>query len=295
MKNIEKNIGGDVRIGENVMKKKEPPMGPRWKRVLKSMGRMFLMFVLIIGAAYWWNPQKVHYPSRKAPENNPKIDPESSRLFSKGTRVAVVVGHPDDAEFFISGTLLKLHDAGAVITLIVVTDGDKSYYPPFTTNVDENRKVRHQEQTDASSHYGANVVFLGGPDGRYDPDEPVLRSKLKSALDEVKPDYIIAFDPEYLPRIQHRDHENSGRAALELAPGTSAKWILLFASMARNTFVDTSKYWDQRSDLIAIHKSQFAGEKLMLIRGTLLDKEMKEGEEAGFELAEGFRAVRLKD
>ena len=279
---------------KKVMRKKEPPTGPRWKRVLKSIGRMLLMFLVIVGGAYWWNPQKVHYPPKRAPSNFPRIDPDSAKLFSSGTNVAVVVGHPDDAEFFISGTLLKLHDAGAKVTLIVVTDGDKSYYPPFTTNVAENRRVRRQEQTDATANYGT-VVFLGGPDGRYDPDEPVLRGKVKAALDDAMPDYVITFDPEYLPLVQHRDHENSGRAAFELAPKTTAKWILLFATTAKNYFVDTSKYWDKRSQLIAIHKSQFSGEKLTLIRGTLYEKEMNDGEVAGFELAEGFRAVKLRD
>lgn len=253
------------------------------------------MFFLIVGGAYWWNPQKLHYPVKKAPENFPKVDPDSVKLFAKDTRVTVVVGHPDDAEFFISGALLKLNEIGAKITLIVVTDGDKSFYPPFTTNVLENRRVRRQEQTDASAAYGAKVVFLGGPDGRYDPDEPKLRSKLKAAIDETDPEYLITFDPEYLPQVQHRDHENSGRATLELATQTSAKWILLFATNAKNYYVDTSKYWPERSRIVAIHKSQFYGEKLDWVRGTLFEREMNDGEAAGFELAEGFRAIKLRD
>jgi LmbE family N-acetylglucosaminyl deacetylase len=277
------------------MRKKEPPTGPSWKRVLKSVGRMLLMFCIIVGGAYWWNPQKVHFPLKKAPANSPKVDPDSAKLFGENTRVTVVVGHPDDAEFYISGTLLKLHDAGAQITLIVVTDGDKSYYPPFLTNVDENRRTRRQEQIEASTSYGAQVVFLGGPDGRYDPDEPELRAKLKGAIDESNPEYILAFDSEYVPSVQHRDHENSGRAATELASNTSAKWLLLFSTNWNNYHVDTSKYWERRSKLVAIHKSQFYGDKLTMIRGMLFEKSMNDGEEVGIELAEGFRAVRLRD
>lgn len=281
------------------MRKSEPPTGPRWKRALGFCGRvlkLLLIVLIVVGLpVYFWNPQKIHYLAKRHPVNYPKIDPDSAKLFSNGSRVTVVVGHPDDAEFFISGALLKLHDAGAKITVLVVTDGDKSYYPSFMTNIGENRRVRHQEQIDASANYGAQVVFLGGPDGRYNPDEPVLRGKLKSALDDTKPDYILAFDPEYLPLVQHRDHENSGRAAVELASGTTAKWILLYATTAKNYFVDTSKYWDGRARLIAIHKSQFSGSKLELVRGTLFERELSDGEEGGFELAEGFRAIKLKD
>ena len=265
--------------------------------MLRSLGRIMLLFVLVVffcgGGAYLWNPQKLHYPPRKKPADFPKVDPDSERLFSPGTKITVVTGHPDDTEYFISGALLKMHDAGAKITLIVVTDGDKSYYPPFTTNVEENRRVRKLEQEEAGKHYGATVVMLGGPDGRYNPDEPVLRKKLEDAMVESKPDYVITFDSEYLPLVQHRDHENSGRAATELAPKTSAKWLLLFASTAKNYYVETGKYWTQRSELVAIHKSQFYGAKLDMIRGNLMEREMSDGEEAGVDMAEGFRAVKL--
>ena len=277
------------------MKRKEPPTGPRWKRVLKSVGRMLVMFLAFVGGAYWWNPQKLHYPRKKAPVNFPKIDTDIIGGLGDGNRLTVVVGHPDDAEYYISGTLLRANMNKVKITLIVVTDGDKSFYPPFTTNVEENRHVRHQEQLAASAGYNANVVFLGGPDGRYNPDEPELRTKLKTAIEQSNPDVLLAFESEYLPTVQHRDHENSGRAALELAPNTSAKWILLFASTAKNYYCETSKFWEARSQLVAKHASQFSGEKLELVRGTLLDKEMSDGEEAGFELAEGFRAIKLKD
>lgn len=272
---------------------------PRWTRALKFVGRILKLLVIVVVSIgvplYLWNPQRIHYPGKKHASLYPKIAPNEAKLFADGTRISVVVGHPDDAEYFISGVLLKLHETGAKITLIVVTDGDKSYYPSFLTNAEENRRVRRQEQIDASSNYEAKVVFLGGPDGRYNPDEPVLRTKLKVALDDSKPDYILAFDPEYLPFVQHRDHENSGRAALELAAGTTAKWVLLYATTAKNYFVDTSKYWDDRSRLIAIHKSQFNGTKLEMIRGTLFERELSDGEEGGFELAEGFRAIKLKD
>lgn len=278
---------------------KEKPTGPLWKRILRSLGRIIVLLFLTLffcgGGFYLWNPQKLHYPRKKPPADYPKVDPDSAKLFTKGTQVTVVAGHPDDTEFFISGALMKLHDAGVKITVIVVTDGDKSYYPPFTTNVDENRKVRRQEQIDASARYGANVIFLGGPDGRYDPDEPVLRKKLEDAMVATKPDYVVTFDSEYLPTVQHRDHENSGRAGLELAPKTSAKWVLLFASMAKNYYVDTSKYWTQRTELVAIHKSQFYGAKLPMIIGMLMEREIDDGQAAGVEMAEGFRAIKLRD
>ena len=260
---------------------------PIWKRIARSS----LMLLGIVGGLYAWNPQRLHYFAK--PVTLPKTDPESANLFKKGNRVTVVVGHPDDAEFFISGTLLKLHHAGAAITLIVVTDGDKSYYPWFLTNAEENRKVRRAEQEEASKAYGGKVVFLGGPDGRYDPDEKELRAKLLAAIKESKPDYLLSFDDEYVLKVQHRDHENSGRATREIAPQTGAKWLLLFATYAPTYWVDTTGTWDKRAQLLAVHKSQFYGEKLGLIQGTVFDKALTEGEKIGKETAESFRAMRI--
>lgn len=249
------------------------------------------MLLGIVGGIYAWNPQRLHYFAK--PVAIPKLDPDSKSLFTNGTRVTVVVGHPDDAEFYISGSLLKLHEKGAEITLIVVTDGDKSYYPWFLTNAEDNRRARRAEQTKASSAYNATVIFLGGPDGRYDPDEKTLRAKLLSAIQDSKPDYLLAFDDEYVLKVQHRDHENSGRATRELAPQTGARWLLLFATFAPSYWIDTSGTWDKRAELLAVHKSQFYGEKLQLIQGTILDKATTEGEKIGAETAESFRAIPL--
>jgi LmbE family N-acetylglucosaminyl deacetylase len=255
--------------------------------------RILTLLVVVLGGLYWWNPQKIHYPSKPIPNPNPRVDPDSKQMFAKGTRVTVVAGHPDDTEFYISGTLLKLAKAGAKITIIVVTDGDKGYYPPFTTNVEDNRRVRQAEQVEAGKAYDATVEMLGGPDGRYNPDEPELREKLKQAMIASKPDYMIAFESDYLPRIQHRDHANSGKAASELAKDTSAKWLLLFSTRANNYCVDTTGTWTKREELLAIHKSQFYGERLSRVRAMVMERAFELGEVIGTETAEGFRAVKL--
>jgi LmbE family N-acetylglucosaminyl deacetylase len=272
---------------------KSNPQQKIFVRILRSAMRVNGTVLLIVFTAYWWNPQKIYYPRKPIPNPNPKIDPDSQQLFSKNARVTVVAAHPDDPEFYISGTLLKLYEAKAKIKLIVVTDGDKGYYPPFTTNVDENRRVRRLEQIEAAKAYGAEVVFLGGPDGRYSPDEPNLKDKLRSALINSRPDYIFAFESTYLPLVQHRDHANTGKATLELAGSTNARWLLLYATTADNYYVDTSGLWEKRERLLAIHKSQFYGEKLEQIKLMVQSRAFEDGEVIGTEMAEGFRAVKL--
>lgn len=274
------------------MKKQDAKVLSRKQKFLRSLLRIFGMVIFIVLGIYLWNPQRVHFGEpRKMPPINHGIT--ESNFIKRDTRITVVVGHPDDAEFFVSGTLLKLHEAGAKITLILVTDGDKGYYPFFLTNAEENRRIRRQEQRDASAAYGAELVFLGGADGRYNPDETELRAKLLEAMKASKPDYILTFDSECLPQIQHRDHENLGRAASELAKETSAKALLLFATTSPNFTVDTSKYWPTREKLLAVHKSQFYDDKLEMIKGMVHTRTIEAAEDTNFELGEAYRVVPL--
>jgi LmbE family N-acetylglucosaminyl deacetylase len=275
-------------------KEKKIKKGTKVQRFFKSLARIVIALVVIIGGIYAWNPQKLHYPRKKAPLYNPPVDPGSLLMFSKYSRITAVTAHPDDSEVGISGTLLKLHKAGAEITLIVVTDGDKSYYTRLFTNAEENRVVRHAEQEEASKAYGAKVVFLGGADGRYDPDEPDLRSKLRQALIDSKPTHILAFDPVYLPTIQHRDHENTGKAVADLASETTAKYLLHYSTMAPNFWVDTTGFWDERVRLLGVHKSQFYGEKLERIKGMVYRWTSDAAEHTKGETAEAFRVVPLR-
>jgi LmbE family N-acetylglucosaminyl deacetylase len=275
------------------MKKRDAKVLTRKQKFLRSLLRIFGTVFLILFGVYFWNPQRVHFgePKKMPPINHGITE---ANFIKKDTRVTVVVGHPDDAEFYISGTLLKLHEAGAKITLILVTDGDKGYYPFFLTDAAENRRVRRQEQRDASAAYGAELVFLGGPDGRYDPDEPTLRAKLLEVMKASKPDYVLTFDAECIIRVQHRDHENAGRAATELAGETTAKALLLFAGTSPNFVVDTSKYWPTREKLLAIHKSQFYDDKLEMIKGMVYSRTIDAAEDYKFELGEAYRVVPLR-
>ena len=62
---------------------------------------------LLVGF-YYYQPNRIDFIPRSLPKNNPRLDPDSKNLFKKGTRVAIVTAHPDDAEFFLGGTLTML-------------------------------------------------------------------------------------------------------------------------------------------------------------------------------------------
>ena len=56
----------------------------------------------------------------------PLLTPEKIGLFAQGRRIMIVARHPDDAEFFLGGTLTRAHEAGATIRLVAMTNGDKA-------------------------------------------------------------------------------------------------------------------------------------------------------------------------
>jgi LmbE family N-acetylglucosaminyl deacetylase len=242
---------------------------------------------------YLYQPQRIDFLPRPVPDHNPRIDPDSARLFSAGTRVAVVAAHPDDTEFFLGGTLTKLAQSGAKVLLIVCTDGDKGYYPWFLTNADENRRVRRLEQLEAARAYGAEVIFLAKPDGRLHADQELIR-QLQFSLKEFDPEYLLAFDPDYPPRVQHSDHLQSGIAAIEaLKQLPKVRWLLRYSTHAPNFYLDVTPFWPEKERLLAVHRSQFNGNRLAKIKRMLRSWAHEDGRAIGADLAESIRVEAL--
>lgn len=240
---------------------------------------------------YRWQPQRIaFFPAE--PPMGPRIDPDAKRLFSKEARIALVVAHPDDAEFYLGGSLLRLHRAGATIRVFCLTDGDKGYYPPGFTDVAANRRVRRVEQTTASAKYGAQVEYFALPDGRLQ-DSPEVRERLLAALTAFRPEWILAFDPEFPPRIQHSDHLAAGRIAEAIAPRVpGARWLLRYSTRGGEFAIDTSEQWDEKWALLMVHASQFSG-KRERIEGLVRGRDEAGGRRFGYALAEPFRVLRL--
>jgi len=250
----------------------------------------------LIGLAWGfmaYQPMAFDITPRPAPKASPKIDPDAQRLFAKGTRVVVVTAHPDDSEYYIGGTLLKLQQAGAEVSQVVLTDGDKGYYP--WEDAAKNRKIRRAEQLEASRTWGAQELhFLGFPDGRLQTSEEVV-AKLAQTLQKLRPEYVLAFDDEYPPRVSHQDHRRSGtvaRAAVQKVP--TVRWTLLFNTRAVDFAIDVSEVWEKRKELLAIHRSQFQGEKLQGVQYAIEEAAMNDAEKSEGTYAEGYRALRVE-
>lgn len=248
--------------------------------------------VALMVGFYYYQPNRIDFIPRQPPTNNSPVDPDSNHLFAKGTKVAIVTAHPDDAEFFLGGTLTRLGAAGAEVTLIVCTSGDKSYYP--WENGRDLAKVREGEQLKAFGRWhGSWLYFLHFPDGRLRANGE-LKRRVLGLLQKAQPEYILAFDGEYPPRISHGDHRAAGEAVEAIAGQTSAKWLMRFQTSAPNYAVDISDQWEEKKKLLAIHASQFA-HKLEGITNMVEDMAIRDGEFANTTYAEGLRCTKLRD
>ena len=278
-------------------------MPAKWKRRLLYGA---LGFTLGAAALYWYVPLEFTlFP--KTPPDVPVTKLDIATAFPKGTRVVLVAAHPDDAEFYLGATLPQLRDAGAVLSLVVATDGDKGYYP--FEDAEKNRRVRDAEQTEAAKAWGAtDVTFLHLPDGRLHSGDP-LESLVQAQLERLKPDVILAFEDEYPPIRQHSDHLRTGEAVTAVLSNLkNVRAVARFSTRAPNRVADATETWKEKLRLMRLHKSQFdtprnglfdrligrAGKNpFAFIRGLVESFARADGAKVGVEYGEGLRWTDL--
>lgn len=259
-----------------------------WKRIGIALG---VLAIAILGF-YFWQPYRIDLIEYRPDKPLPRIPIEQVGLLEPGRRVLVVTGHPDDEAYYIGGTLFALKEKGARVKLVVLTNGDKGYYP--FSDSEGLARIRKEEEREGASLIGAEaVVFFDEPDSRTTVDDELV-IKLMREIDSFKPETILTFDPEYRRRLSHRDHRAAGEATVQAARKARFHgWMMLFSTLGPNTAVDVYPYWNQVDRLLAVHKSQFHGERLVRIRKSVLAWAEEAGAEFGPILAEAFRAVKM--
>jgi LmbE family N-acetylglucosaminyl deacetylase len=258
-----------------------------WVRIVRTFG----LTVVILGVFYKWQPYVYDFISRNPP-HSPKMAFASFDILKKDSRVLVVTAHPDDDAFYIGGTLLRLKKSGATIQNVVLTNGDKGF--EFFVNSDKVSKLRQAEQRASSSFYGAqNPIFLGERDGRTKMSDRLVE-RMKVEIRRFKPTAIICFDNEFPRRWSHRDHRNSGRAAVEAAKELGFKsWILMFETLAPNTACDIESVWLDKMALFSRYPRQYTPKKMPMVQGAAANYAYQTGIQFGMTFGEPFRAIRF--
>ena len=106
----------------------------------------------------------------------------------------VIMAHPDDPEFFCGGTVALWCAAGAEVSYLILTNGNKGSDDPKMTP-EKLTAIRREEQQAAAEVLGVKrVIYLDEPDGELQPTLD-LRQRVVAEIRRYKPHTVIAPDP----------------------------------------------------------------------------------------------------
>jgi LmbE family N-acetylglucosaminyl deacetylase len=230
-------------------------------------------------------------------------------------RVLAVGAHPDDIEFGAGGTLAKWTQEGAVLTLVVVTDGSKGTWDPEADPAAVSAR-RKSEQRAAAEELGATgVAFLDRPDGELEYSL-ALREEIAGWIRRERPDVLFTHDPWQRYQL-HPDHRITGLLTVDavvaardplfyrdqLVAGVThhrPEAVLLWSADEPNHWEDIGDTLDRKVAALLCHSSQ--GETTMggiqdsaAARRAFSDRVQswaeRAGEATGFQAGEAFRRL----
>ena len=199
--------------------------------------------------------------------------------WSNVKRVLVILAHPDDPDFICGGTTALMARQGIEVTYMILTNGDKGNHNPNITR-EQLIAMRKIEQRAACDVAGVqNVIFMGEEDG-FLQSTPELRKRVVRELRRIRPDLIIATDPDRYfvgdGYINHPDHRNAGLVAIDaIFPASDnpmfypdladegyhphkIKQLYVHGHPNANVRIDISAVIEQKIDAILCHKTQIA-------------------------------------
>jgi LmbE family N-acetylglucosaminyl deacetylase len=225
------------------------------------------------------------------------------------TYMMVVTPHPDDAEFGVAGTVVRLTREGKKVVYVVCTNGDKG-------TSDRNMKpealvkIREREQLAAAKLLGVSKVeFLRFPDQGLE-DSHEFRKALVRLIRRYRPEVVVTASP-YRRYMWHRDHRITGQVVMDavfpyardhlsypelLEEGLQphkVKEVWLWAEDNANYRSDITDTWEIKMKALGCHQSQVKDiPPEMRERMREWARTMAEGED--FELAEAFYRIEMR-
>jgi len=223
--------------------------------------------------------------------------------------VLAVGAHPDDVEFLMAGTLIRLRELEFEVHVATMTDGDMG---SMELSREEIGRIRLKEAENAAKTIGATYHYLGLHDFDIYFDEKTRRAAA-GLLRKVNPSIVLTNSPQdYLP-----DHEITGELIRDACfcapvpnwetprgePMAEVPWLYyadaiegkdIFGNpIPAGMYVDISGVIEKKAEMLKCHTSQ----REWLLKHHKIDQyieSMKEwskrrGREAGMEYAEAFR------
>jgi LmbE family N-acetylglucosaminyl deacetylase len=225
--------------------------------------------------------------------------------------VLAVYAHPDDPEISAGGTLARWADAGAAVSLLITTRGDKGTQDPDADPA-ELARVRIEETAKSAALLGfVGHHHLDYRDGELRNDLR-LREEITRYVRELRPEVVLCPDPTAIffgdRYFNHHDHRVTGWAALDavlpaagnphyfaeqLAEGLAVhhvRAVYLSATMEPNCWIDIGDSLERKIDALFCHASQLT-ETGEWFREFLRERAEEGGAAAGVRYAEAFRRI----
>ena len=231
------------------------------------------------------------------------------------SRVLTIGAHPDDAEFGAGATLAKWAEAGAHITMMLLTDGSKGTWDP---DVSPEALIvqRMEEQRNAADSMGAtDIITLGHRDGELEYSM-ALREEVCFHIRQTRPTVVLSHDP-WRRYMMHPDHRATGWAAIDgvvasrdhlffpdqLSAGMHhhrPEALLLWSADEPDHWEDIDGYVNRKVDALLEHSSQTTttmddagqrAESTDAFRAKIQTRAQAAGRPAGLLAAEAFKMI----
>lgn len=133
-----------------------------------------------------------------------------------GSKIAVIVAHPDDESFLASGTILKNNQVGGQSFIICATAGErgKSHLKKKIT-AQELKIIRCKELEKVAKFLKTKLVLLNFPDAKLKRNKSALFNKILPIVKKISPDFIISFGKDGISG--HLDHITIGEVSKRIA------------------------------------------------------------------------------
>ena len=199
-------------------------------------------------------------------------------------RVLAVGAHPDDIELGCGATLLAHSAAGDVVTMLVMTGGEKG------PGDDAAVVGRRAEQEQAARTLGAGLLWGGLQDCSLTPDAATV-AVVERAITQTDADVVYVHAPD----DSHQDHRAVAAATLSAARRLSR--VMHYQSPSTltfhpTTFVDVTAYLSGKLAALGAHASQVEM-SAMVEPDAVVASARHWGAQARIGYAEAFAPTRL--
>lgn len=200
-------------------------------------------------------------------------------------RILAIGAHPDDVEYSCFGFLKKEKNNGAIIDILIMTEGEGGNFG--------NGKARRNEQETAFSMSGFNTLkFLSFNDGQI-PINANAISCVEELINKTMPDLILT----HYPNDWHQDHVNTSSIVRAACRNYPKLWYYKSYSAIEfnpEVFVDISDVIDLKSEILNRFNSQILKNKDRGIDfpGIAIDENKYFGNQVGVLYAEAFSVYK---